>query len=84
MRAAPLCLYLYVDYPDVDREHASSWRRDRLRRGVASLQIARMYESVRKEELCLQVPASRIRVLAAAWSGSRTPTSRTRAGFTKT
>src|SRR5690349_24539544 len=45
------CLYHYVDYPDVDREARIIMARVAGAGASLSLQIARMVESVRKEEL---------------------------------
>src|SRR6187431_3394928 len=45
------CLYHYVDYPDVDREARIILARVRGAGTSLSLQIARMVEKVRKEEL---------------------------------
>src|SRR6201988_496486 len=45
------CLYHYVDYPDVDREARIIMARVRGAGTALSLQIARMVESIRKEEL---------------------------------
>src|SRR6201993_947790 len=45
------CLYHYVDYPDVDREARIIMARVRGANASLSLQVARMVESVRKEEL---------------------------------
>src|SRR5499433_1151562 len=45
------CLYHYVDYPDVDREARIIMARIDGASASLSLQIARMVESVRKEEL---------------------------------
>jgi MoxR-like ATPase len=45
------CLYHYVDYPDVDREARIIMARIDGAGASLSLQIARMVESVRKEEL---------------------------------
>jgi MoxR-like ATPase len=45
------CLYHYVDYPDVDRETRIIMARIDGAGASLSLQIARMVESVRKEEL---------------------------------
>ncbi len=47
----PECLYHYVDYPDVDREARIIMARIDGSSASLSLQIARMVESVRKEEL---------------------------------
>jgi MoxR-like ATPase len=45
------CLYHYVDYPDVDREARIIMARIDGASASLSLQIARMVESIRKEEL---------------------------------
>ena len=45
------CLYHYVDYPDVDREARIIMARIDGAGASLSLQIARMVESIRKEEL---------------------------------
>jgi MoxR-like ATPase len=45
------CLYHYVDYPDVDREARIIMARVQGASASLSLQVARMVESVRKEEL---------------------------------
>src|SRR5271155_643391 len=45
------CLYHYVDYPDVDREARIIMARINDATASLSLQIARMVESIRKEEL---------------------------------
>ncbi len=45
------CLYHYVDYPDVDREARIIMTRINGASASLSLQIARMLEGVRKEEL---------------------------------
>lgn len=45
------CLYHYVDYPDVDREARIIMARIPQAGAALSLQIARMVESIRKEEL---------------------------------
>jgi MoxR-like ATPase len=45
------CLYHYVDYPDTDREARIVMARIKGASASLSLQIARMVESVRKEEL---------------------------------
>jgi MoxR-like ATPase len=45
------CLYHYVDYPDVDREARIIMARVNGASASLSLQVARMVESVRKEEL---------------------------------
>src|SRR6201995_5669727 len=45
------CLYHYVDYPDVDREARIIMARIEGAGASLSLQIARMVESIRKEEL---------------------------------
>ncbi len=45
------CLYHYVDYPDVDRETRIILARVMGASPSLSLQIARMVEGVRKEEL---------------------------------
>jgi MoxR-like ATPase len=45
------CLYHYVDYPDVDREARIIMARVQGASTSLSLQVARMVESVRKEEL---------------------------------
>jgi MoxR-like ATPase len=45
------CLYHYVDYPDIDREARIILARNAGASPSLSLQIARMVESVRKEEL---------------------------------
>jgi MoxR-like ATPase len=45
------CLYHYVDYPDVDREARIIMARISGAGASLSLQIARMVESIRKEEL---------------------------------
>src|SRR5712664_3778060 len=45
------CLYHYVDYPDVDREARIIMARINGAGASLSLQIARMVESIRKEEL---------------------------------
>ena len=45
------CLYHYVDYPDVDREARIILARIAGAGAALSLQIARMVESIRKEEL---------------------------------
>ena len=45
------CLYHYVDYPDVDREARIILARVRGASAPLSLQIARMVEALRKEEL---------------------------------
>src|SRR3954470_477373 len=45
------CLYHYVDYPDVDREARIIMARVSGASASLSLQVARMVESVRKEEL---------------------------------
>jgi MoxR-like ATPase len=45
------CLYHYVDYPDVDREARIIMARVQGANASLSLQVARMVESVRKEEL---------------------------------
>jgi MoxR-like ATPase len=45
------CLYHYVDYPDVDREARIIMARVNGAGASLSLQIARMVESIRKEEL---------------------------------
>lgn len=45
------CLYHYVDYPDVDREARIIMTRVRGAGASLSLQVARMVESIRKEEL---------------------------------
>ena len=45
------CLYHYVDYPDVDREARIIMARIDGTSASLSLQIARMVESIRKEEL---------------------------------
>src|SRR5262245_20795050 len=45
------CLYHYVDYPDVDREARIIMARVQGAGASLSLQVARMVESVRKEEL---------------------------------
>jgi MoxR-like ATPase len=45
------CLYHYVDYPDVDREARIIMARINGSSASLSLQIARMVENIRKEEL---------------------------------
>ena len=45
------CLYHYVDYPDVDREARIIMARISGSSASLSLQIARMVENIRKEEL---------------------------------
>ena len=45
------CLYHYIDYPDVDREARIIMARIDGAGAALSLQIARMVESIRKEEL---------------------------------
>jgi MoxR-like ATPase len=45
------CLYHYVDYPDVDREARIIMARVQGASASLSLQIARMVEGIRKEEL---------------------------------
>src|SRR6201991_3739730 len=45
------CLYHYVDYPDVDREARIIMARVAGASASLSLQVARMVESIRKEEL---------------------------------
>src|SRR6201991_3952233 len=45
------CLYHYIDYPDVDREARIIMARVMGASASLSLQIARMVESIRKEEL---------------------------------
>ena len=45
------CLYHYLDYPDVDREARIIMARIEAATASLSLQIARMVEGVRKEEL---------------------------------
>src|SRR5215470_11510394 len=45
------CLYHYVDYPDVDREARIIMARVQGASASLSLQLARMVESIRKEEL---------------------------------
>jgi MoxR-like ATPase len=45
------CLYHYVDYPDVDREARIITARVQGASASLSMQVARMVESVRKEEL---------------------------------
>ena len=45
------CLYHYVDYPDADREARIIMARINTASASLSLQIARMVEGIRKEEL---------------------------------
>ncbi len=45
------CLYHYVDYPDVDREARIIMARVQGAGASLSLQVARMVENIRKEEL---------------------------------
>src|SRR5262249_27962363 len=45
------CLYHYIDYPDVDREARIIMARIARAGASLSLQIARLVESIRKEEL---------------------------------
>jgi MoxR-like ATPase len=45
------CLYHYIDYPDVDREARIIMARINGAGASLSIQIARMVESIRKEEL---------------------------------
>src|SRR5437879_13137481 len=59
------CLYHYVDYPDVDREARIIMVRISGAGASLSLQIARMVENVRKEEL-RKVPGVAERLVRAA------------------
>ena len=68
------CLYHYVDYPDVEREARIIMTRIDGASAALSLQIARMVEGIRKEEL-RKVPGSRKRWTGLLrWSASRCAT----------